>query len=368
MIENRTLYGRCHVIKDWSDWEYSLHSDDSQIVRQGRAMTYPFTFRVNRNDQTARFSSTSQLPYYDTTLSSCTCGDFECRKLPCKHIYRLASELGIIEIIKRQPNHSFDKKKLEETKNSSNIDNEPDQIKRQKSSMSSKCTPSEIDFENKTAVFKGSGKSPYSTTLTTCTCRDYFVRKLPCKHIYRLRYELNSRGLAIEFAFSPEIETAKIDTQKNIQMNKTEALDIIYKLPVNVQIAYKDFCYTCGNNNKHGAGLMDNYKADLLIENHLAKVCDNIQLILAFAKMSDLRKLLPAGTKAPAKKVDLINMLSDLVDIEQAQSLVFGKVLQLSPNIEHLAATIHRELCKSHSSQTELHIQIGNADTSVKSD
>ena len=186
-----SVYGRCRIIKEWNDWDYSMHCEQSQIDRQGRSMTYPFTFKINRKNETAQFSSTSILPYYDTTLSSCTCFDFEKRKLPCKHIYRLASELGFIEIIRRP---SFDKEKLEDIKKSSDIDNEPDQIKRQKSGMSSKCIPAEVNYEEETAIFNGSGKSPYITTTTTCTCRDFFVRRLPCKHIYRLRYELNNRN------------------------------------------------------------------------------------------------------------------------------------------------------------------------------
>lgn len=185
----KSLYGRCHILNEWLDWDYSIHCDNAQIDRQGRAMTYPFTFSINEKAKNARFSSTSILPYYDTTLSSCTCADFEERKLPCKHIYRLAKELGIIDIVKRP---TFDKSKLEDLKNSSDIDSEPDQIKRQKSGMSSKCKPIEINYDEKTAIFSGSGKSPYITTTSTCTCRDYFVRKLPCKHIYRLRHELNS--------------------------------------------------------------------------------------------------------------------------------------------------------------------------------
>lgn len=190
-MDNDRLYGRCHIIKDWSDWDYSIHCDKSQTDRQGRSITYPFTFKINKYSQSARFSSTSELPYYDTTLSSCTCMDFQERKLPCKHIYRLALELGIIDIVKRP---AFDKEKLASIKESSDIDNEPDQLKRQKSGMSAKCTPTEIDYDNKTAIFKGSGKTPYTTTETTCTCRDYFVRKLPCKHIYRLRYELSNHN------------------------------------------------------------------------------------------------------------------------------------------------------------------------------
>lgn len=187
----QNTYGRCHIIKDWDDWDVSIHSDKAQTDRQGRAMTYPFTFQIDKNSQSARFSSTTDLPYYDTTLSNCTCYDFQKRKLPCKHIYRLAVELGVIEIIRRP---SFDKDKVAEIKKSSDIDNEPDQLKRQKSGMSSKCNPSEINYDKKTAIFSVSGKSPYITTLDTCTCRDYFVRRLPCKHIYRLRYELSNHN------------------------------------------------------------------------------------------------------------------------------------------------------------------------------
>lgn len=188
-MDNDKIYGRCRIIKDWLDWDYSVHCDKAQIDRQSRAIHYPFTFKIKKRSKTATFSSTSILPYYDTTLSSCTCMDFQERHLPCKHIYRLALELGIIDIVNRP---TFDKEKLNDIKTSADIDNEPDQIKRQKSGMSSKCTPAEIDFENRTAVFKGSGKNPYTTTETTCTCRDFFVRRLPCKHIYRLRYELNN--------------------------------------------------------------------------------------------------------------------------------------------------------------------------------
>lgn len=187
----KILYGRCQIINEWPDWDNSIHCDESQINRQGYAITYPFTFNINKKTKTARFSSTSILPYYDTTLSSCTCADFQERKLPCKHIYRLAKELGIIDIVRRS---SFDKEKLENIKKSSDIDSEPDQIKRQKSGMSSKCKPVDINYDEKTAIFSGSGKSPYVTTTSTCTCRDYSVRRLPCKHIYRLRYELNNHG------------------------------------------------------------------------------------------------------------------------------------------------------------------------------
>lgn len=185
-------YGRCRFLKEWSYWDISVHTDQAQIDRQGRSMTYPFSFRINRSKQTGIFSSTSDLPYYSTTLSACTCYDFQSRRLPCKHIYRLAVELGVIEIIKRP---SFDKAAVQAIRDSKSIDEQPDQKKRIEKAKESKCQPSSIDYDAKTAVFVGSGKTPYETTVDSCTCRDFFVRRLPCKHIYRLRMELENRGL-----------------------------------------------------------------------------------------------------------------------------------------------------------------------------
>lgn len=47
---------------------------------------------------------------------------------------------------------------IDEIKNSCDIDNHPNQIKRQKSAMHKKCDPIELNYENKTAYFSGSGK------------------------------------------------------------------------------------------------------------------------------------------------------------------------------------------------------------------
>lgn len=184
------ISGRCKILRDWNDWDENLHESQEQINRQGWAMTYPFSFEIDRDKETGIFSSTSDLPYYKTTLSHCDCGDFQTRHLPCKHIYRLAVELGYIEMINRK---SLEMDKVQDIKASDDIDSQPDQIKRMEKAKEAKCTPLSIDFNSKTAIFGGSGKKPYETTIDSCTCRDYFVRRLPCKHIYRLRMELREQ-------------------------------------------------------------------------------------------------------------------------------------------------------------------------------
>ena len=182
------IYGRCKFLKDWNDWDKDIHNEKDQIKRQGYAITYPFTFKIDKENQTGRFSSTSFLPYYDTTLTNCTCDDFQYRKLPCKHIYRLAEELGLIEIVNRTSSE-YVREKLDLIKQEDNIHDDPEQLKRIEKARSSKMKILSIDKENQSAVFAGSGKTPYETTLISCTCRDFTVRKLPCKHMYRLAME-----------------------------------------------------------------------------------------------------------------------------------------------------------------------------------
>lgn len=184
--------GRCNFLKKWDNWDISIHEDEAQIARQGKALSYPFDFKIDETAETARFSSTSDLPYYETTLTECTCYDFQTRQLPCKHIYRLAVELGVIEIIKRTSRIKKGdlSKSIEEVNACEDIDNHPEQVKRAEKAKGAKMKPLSIDYENKTALFAGSGKEPYKTDIGSCTCRDFILRKLPCKHIYRLRMEL----------------------------------------------------------------------------------------------------------------------------------------------------------------------------------
>lgn len=197
------IHGKCKLLSEWSDWDPAIHDREDQIDRQRRSQTYPFLFDIVHGEKMGIFSSTSDLPYYETTLSHCTCYDFQYRKLPCKHIYRLAQELGIIEIIDlhdnierqnviRSKRTASERKRLDEIKSNLDLDaldSEPEQQKRIKDSE--KCTIISIDCVTQTAVFQGSSKKPYETTVDSCTCRDYFVRRLPCKHIYRLRAELS---------------------------------------------------------------------------------------------------------------------------------------------------------------------------------
>lgn len=101
-----------------------------------------------------------------------------------------------------------------------------DQQKRLNSARLAATSPLSVDAENQCAVFKSSGQNPYNTTLNSCTCVDFFRRKLPCKHIYRLAMEIGS--------ISAEYKEGK---------NKNEFKANIFALPVESQEMLYDICY-----------------------------------------------------------------------------------------------------------------------------
>lgn len=78
----------------FGNWNDDVHNDYEQIKR------IAFMQRIKSEnvtvfaDNTARIVGTDGV--YKVTLDSCTCYDFESRHLPCKHMYKLASELGYL--------------------------------------------------------------------------------------------------------------------------------------------------------------------------------------------------------------------------------------------------------------------------------
>ena len=64
------------------------HRGHEQLIRQSRAMD----LKMDHVDFAAQ---TGTIKNYVVTLESCTCPDFQRRQRPCKHMYRLAMELGI---------------------------------------------------------------------------------------------------------------------------------------------------------------------------------------------------------------------------------------------------------------------------------
>lgn len=190
----KELYGRCLMLKPWPQWDNAVHEAPEQVLRQGDAMRYPFSFTIHPEDESGDFSSADypDIYCYHTTLASCTCAWQQAHHTPCKHMYRLAVELGIIEIVKRGSPRGHDAKSLDAIRESGDVDAQPEQLKRIEGAKKIKPEKIELHVDTQSAIFSGSGKVPYITSLDACTCRDYALRKLPCKHIYRLRMELDA--------------------------------------------------------------------------------------------------------------------------------------------------------------------------------
>lgn len=75
-------------------WDVSIHATDGQDVRFDRAMFQHID--ILGYDSAAGVAQIvgTRGGTYETTLDSCTCEDFSRRKLPCKHIYKLALSRG----------------------------------------------------------------------------------------------------------------------------------------------------------------------------------------------------------------------------------------------------------------------------------
>ena len=95
----------------FGDKKKKIHDDFEQIKRITFTQRIkPENIKLNETNQTAKLYGSSGI--YDVTLNSCTCYDFESRNLPCKHIYKLALDLGFFSIPEKN------KKLAKEFKNS----------------------------------------------------------------------------------------------------------------------------------------------------------------------------------------------------------------------------------------------------------
>lgn len=84
-------------IKTFSIWPQAIHETQDQEKRLKIAKSSKTTpASIDKENQTAIFPSSGKNAY-KTTLESCSCGDFISRRRPCKHIYRLAIELGLLD-------------------------------------------------------------------------------------------------------------------------------------------------------------------------------------------------------------------------------------------------------------------------------
>lgn len=81
--------------------------DDTRILR---AKYEPFTIKnLDEVNKTADILNKDKNTKYHTTLTSCTCMDFQKRSLPCKHMYRLAAKLGYYPLYREEEQEAVER-------------------------------------------------------------------------------------------------------------------------------------------------------------------------------------------------------------------------------------------------------------------
>lgn len=102
------------AVSTFGPWDASIHLQPDQIKRRERAQRADVTpDSVDLVSQSCVIRGSGAAPY-QVTLSSCTCSDFTRRNLPCKHIYRLAAELKLIDLPLKHGACKADQMQLEE--------------------------------------------------------------------------------------------------------------------------------------------------------------------------------------------------------------------------------------------------------------
>jgi len=80
-----------------TSWADEVHATDYARKRMKSAKSSKLTpIKIDSDDLYGYFQGSHGR--YETWLDHCPCGDFIRSKLPCKHIYRLAMELGVINM------------------------------------------------------------------------------------------------------------------------------------------------------------------------------------------------------------------------------------------------------------------------------
>lgn len=81
---------------NFGNWDSDIHNNYEQVKRIGWIKRIkPENATINFDKKTARIIGTDGT--YTVTLDKCTCNDFAIHRLPCKHMYYLAFELGLLD-------------------------------------------------------------------------------------------------------------------------------------------------------------------------------------------------------------------------------------------------------------------------------
>lgn len=217
-----------------------------------------------------------------------------------------------------------------------------EQLKRQKSAQSKKLTPISINHENHTGEFEGRSKN-YFVNLEQCTCMDFSMRKLPCKHQYRLAHELGlfnlgsvSTGmLKVHAPYTVEEIVSKIPEaearfiKKRLRDFKSQPSDI-----------YK-FSFKTDFSLKHSLQLT------LIFHN---KTESAILESLTIAQIKDFLSLINKKPKGQLKKSELVEIISTERGTKELENwlanTVYLNTYVFNPEFDSLIDPLYSNLCR----------------------
>lgn len=102
----------------FTDEYQELHNEYDQLRRQKSSLSIKL-------DEVDFLNQTGRIKKYVVSLDECTCTDFIMRQKPCKHMYKLACELGVFQI----DDKAKDKNLPASSINSNTIEDETRQIR-----------------------------------------------------------------------------------------------------------------------------------------------------------------------------------------------------------------------------------------------
>lgn len=192
---------------------------------------------------------------------------------------------------------------------------------RQERACEARFTPLEVNPNNGIGHFRGIDED-YTTSLKQCTCMDFQRRLRPCKHMYRLAYELDVFMLDSHVDYVPEPQ--KIMHKKRLkylmQTLSSRCLEYLDELKYDHVIVAK--------------------RSDVapMLSLGIVIICPDKFPLLDSYKKDELLSLIPSNSdiKRSCKKVELIEqILASCPDlISELERLTIP--IQLSPYVEHL--------------------------------
>lgn len=194
-----------------------------------------------------------------------------------------------------------------------NLHDNDEQIKRLNSAKKAECTPLSINHSDFTGVFSGSS-SKYQTSLTSCTCKDFSIKRKPCKHMYRLAIEL---GL-----INTDVKSDLSKVQKSVaakSWNLEHAIEIIETLEPDLQIKLKEIIMPALFKKQYIVPVRKFDGLSVIFEHNLIKEVNQPKIAICVLKRNELIKILDdnniSGFKRNSKKENLIQWIYDNVDI-----------------------------------------------------